>query len=530
MSHRFEHHARTVTVLTFLSRVTGLARDAALSRVFGVSALTDAFWFAFLIPNLFRRLFGEGALSAAFLPAYTQLDRDDPATARRLATLTVGFMIMVLGGITLAGELILFVLSSVAGGDQLALKLMMVMLPYMPLVCLVAIFGAMLQVHGKFGPTASAPVLLNLFIVGAAVAFRAFDSTSHIAIVAAAVLLAGVVQVVWSMLALHWNAAGEGWWTGLDNARSAAPHMRRMLRQAFPMFLGLGVLQINTFIDGLIASYPSTIGSTIFGHPFPLESGANTALNNAQRLYEFPLGVFGIAVATAIFPALARAAHAAPEAFADILRRGLRLVVYIGLPASIGLILVRVPLTAAILQGRNFTAEDSQRVAFVLLGYAPAIWAYSMTHVLTRAFYARGDAMTPVKAAVAMVGLNFALNVTLIWTPLKEAGLAWSTAIAAIVQVVILLRLTRRYAAHVVDREVLMSWLRSAIVSAAMGAVVWSIAHLILPPHELTWRWAVLQLSLLVPAGMASVAIVSVLLKMPEMWWAVGKTTTGKAE
>jgi putative peptidoglycan lipid II flippase len=535
MSQKFEHHARTVTVLTLLSRVSGLARDAALSRVFGVSALTDAFWFAFLIPNLFRRLFGEGALSAAFLPVYTRLDRDDPETARRLATLTIGMMVIVLGGVTLAGELALLALSTLAGGDHLALRLMMIMLPYMPLVCVVAILGAMLQVHGRFGPTAAAPVMLNLFIVVAAVGFRALDQTTHIAIVAGSVLLAGVLQVCWSLAALHRHDADRGWWTGLEVARGAWPHMQRVLRQAMPMFLGLGVLQINTFIDGVIASYPSTVGPTVFGRPVPLEPGANTALNNAQRLYEFPLGVFGIAVATAIFPALARAAgrgerppgkgEQADDAFVDIFRRGLRLVVYIGLPASVGLILVRVPLTAAILQGRNFTADDTQRVAFVLLGYAPAIWAYSMTHVLTRAFYARGDAMTPVKTAVAMVALNFALNITLIWTPLKEAGLAWSTAIAAVVQVGILLRLTRPHAAHVVDREVRKSWLRSAIVSAVMGSVVWSIAHLILPPHELTWGWAVLQLALLVPAGAASVAIVSVLLKMPEMWWAMGKAT-----
>jgi putative peptidoglycan lipid II flippase len=149
-----------------------------------------------------------------------------------------------------------------------------------------------------------------------------------------------------------------------------------------------------------------------------------------------------------------------------------------------------------------------------------------MTHVLTRAFYARGDAMTPVRTAVAMVGLNFALNITLIWTPLKEAGLAWSTAIAAIVQVFILLRLTRRYAAHVVDGSVLGSWLRSAIVTVVMAVIVWGIAHWILPAHAVTWRWSMLQLALLVPAGMAAVAVVSVLLRMPEMWWAMGKATT----
>src|SRR4029453_5580441 len=171
MSHRFEHHARTVTILSFFSRVTGLARDAALSRVFGVSAITDAFWFAFMIPNLFRRLFGEGALSAAFLPVYSRLDKKDPATARQLASLTIGLMVFFLGGITLIGEIVLFVLSLRAGHDHLAIRLMMIMLPYMPLVCIVAILGAMLQVHGRFGPTAAAPIVLNLFIVIAAACF-----------------------------------------------------------------------------------------------------------------------------------------------------------------------------------------------------------------------------------------------------------------------------------------------------------------------------------------------------------------------
>ncbi len=545
MSTKFEHHAITVTLLTFVSRLTGLARDAALSRIFGVTATMDAFWLAFLIPNLFRRLFGEGALSAAFLPAYTQLDRDDPLTARRLATLTIALMLAALGGITLLGELVLLVLSLQAHHDHLAVRLMMIMLPYMPLVCVVAILGAMLQVHGRFGPTASAPIVLNFFIVAASIGFvhhassaygnqQVLTEVAHIAIVAFAVLLAGVLQVVWSLFSLRGVGAGH-WWTGLDDARSAWPHMLRVLKQAWPMFIGLGVLQVNTFVDGMIASYPATFGPKIFGYTFPLDAGALTALNNAQRLYEFPLGVFGIAIATAIFPALARVAsrknheghhmQGDDQAFTHILRRGLRLVVYIGLPASVGLILVRVPLTAAILQGKNFTAADTQRVAFVLMGYAPAIWAYSATHVLTRAFYARGDSMTPVKTAVGMVGLNFALNITLIWTPLKEAGLAWSTAIAAIAQVFILLRLTRRYASHVVDRAVLTSWLRSAIVTLAMGAIVWIIARWILPVHAPTWRWAMLQLGLLVPAGMAAVAVTSVLLRMPEMWWAMGRST-----
>ncbi len=529
MPDHFEKHARTVTLLTIVSRATGLARDAALSRVFGVTALMDAFWFAFMIPNLFRRLFGEGALSASFLPVYAQLERDDPKVARQLATLVVSLLFLVLGGVVVVGEAALWFLLARVDHANDAIRLTMIMLPYAPLVCAVAILGAILQVRGRFGPTAAAPVVLNLFIVAAATGYGAVyardngetGGRSHNTIVACTVILAGLVQVIWSTLALR----GSAWWSGsMSRCRGARPALKRVLAQAWPMFLGLGVLQINVFMDDLIASYPTTVGPTIFGVPFPLKTGALTSINAAQRLYEFPLGVFGIAVATAIFPALSRVNHNATQ-FADILRRGLRLVMFIGLPASVGLILVREPLTAVVFQGAAFTAEDTQRVAFVLMGYAPAIWAYSMTHTLTRAFSARGDSMTPVNVAVAMVALNFALTCCLIWTPLREAGLAWSTATCAIVQVVILLRLTRRYAAHVVDRSVVASWLRTAAVTALMAASVCMIAYF-MPDRDLTWSRALVELLILVGAGGLVVVAGSLVMRMQELRWAMGQASS----
>jgi len=535
MSARFEHHARTVTLLTLVSRITGLARDASLARIFGNGALMDAFNFAFMIPNLFRRLFGEGALSAAFLPAYADLDKNNPGVARQLATLTIGLMLAVLGALTIVGEIVLWlVLASDASHDMLAVRLTMVMLPYMPLVCMVAIMGAMLQVHGRFGPAAAAPVVLNLCIVAATLGGakllkngQAADR-SHISIVAASVLLAGVLQVIWAL----WSLRGTKWLVGgFAKCREAREPFRKMLGQAWPMFIGLGVLQINTFIDGLVASYPTTFGPTIFGIDYPLEPGALASLSNAARLYEFPLGVFGIAVATAIFPALSKLKDDA-HAFSDTLRRGLRLVVYIGLPASVGLILVRHQLVAVMFQGGDFTASDTRRVAFVLMGYAPAIWAYSMTHVLTRAFYAKGNSMTPVKVAVGMVALNFAMNITLIWTPLREAGLAWSTAVSAIIQSIILLRLARRkYADHaIVDRDVRASWVRSAIATVVMGAAVWATAQFALfnwwsaETGDLRWRDLAMQLAILVSVGGAAYAAASLALRMPELWWAMGRT------
>ena len=531
MSDRFEKHARTVTLLTFLSRITGLLRDAGLSRVFGAAGTMDAFFFAFMIPNLFRRLFGEGALAAAFLPVYSRLERDDPALARQLASMTIALMVIVLGVVTLAGEALLFVFSASQDHGNLAVWLTMIMLPYMPMVCVVAILGAMLQVHGKFGPAAAAPVILNLLIVAAAIGFDlvlgASDSAAtekqrlaHVGLVASSVVLAGVIQVVWAL----WALRGHEWW--VRNYIGARMHMRVVLRQLAPMILGLGVLQLNTFFDGLLASYPTVVGDTIFGYDYPLEIGANATIGFAQRLYQFPLGVFGIAIATAIFPLLTRQSESL-EHFTATVRRGLRLTIYIGLPASVGLMLVREPLTAVILEGGDFTPENTQRVARVLLGYAPAIWAYSMIHVLTRAFYARGDSKTPAVVAVMVVALDLVLNCTLIWTPLKEAALAWTTSISSVVQVLLFVWIMRRHAIKPVGREVVMSWIRTILATLVMAAVVWAVAGLFddrgaAVDDASRWSSQLLKLAALVISGGAAFLVASLALRMPEMWWALG--------
>jgi putative peptidoglycan lipid II flippase len=289
-----------------------------------------------------------------------------------------------------------------------------------------------------------------------------------------------------------------------------------MLRQAGPMMLGLGVLQVNTFVDGLIASWPTMVGPTIAGIAFPLADGAMSTLANAQRLYEFPLGVFGIAIASAIFPILARQSNDR-DAFLATLRRGVRLTVFIGLPASVGLLFAGRSAVAVLLQGGRFDAEDTRRVAFVLAGYAPAIWSYCTVHVWTRAFYAIGDARTPTRIAVGMVALNFTLNVTLIWTPLREAGLAWSTAVCSMIQCVILGVILARRTGRIVDREVLASWGRSVAVAAAMGLSMFLVGLLL--PDDPGWWAALRELVLLMVVGGAAAAATARLLRMPELRW-----------
>ena len=494
-----------------------------MSRIFGVGTAMDAFTFAFMVPNLFRRLFGEGALSSSLLPVYTRLDAQRPEVARPLAWLVLSRTAVMLAALTLVGEAILVAVwpASDKEAATLSASLVAILLPYMPLVCVVALMGAVLQTHHRFGPTAASPIILNVAIVAAAMLpwatgqADALAPRTHIMIVAGAVLAAGVVQVAWSALALR----GTGVRPMKAPPEARAP-FREVIVKTVPMALGLGVLQVNTFVDGLIASYPNNFGPTIFGVPFPLEEGSMAAMGFAQRLYEFPLGVFGISVATAIFPLLARQSGD-PEAFLASLRRGLRLTVFIGLPASMGLLIVRDQLAAVVFQGGDFTSADSARVGSILAGFAVAIWAYSANQVLTRAFYARGDSMTPVKVSMAMVALNFVLNITLIWTPLNVAGLAWSTATCAIIQVVVLERLLARRLGRVVDAAVRASWLRTLSATLAMGAITATVAYWL--PDEGSWWTMAGVLTALVAAGGVTMLGAAWALRMPELRWAIGR-------
>jgi putative peptidoglycan lipid II flippase len=523
MGRGFERHARTTTVLTFISRITGFARDALLARVFGAGAVMDAFNFAFQVPNLFRRLFGEGALTASFLPVYTKLDRDHPETARQFAGLMLALLAVLLSGVTIVGEIALYFIHDMSESPMLGIHLLMVMLPYMPLVCLVALVGAMLQTHGKFGASAASPIILNLTIVAAAVYGSYYavnvgvteyvEPVPHIQIVAWSVIVAGLLQLAWSLWSLRHHRIRPH----LD-MKSNWPHMKEVLYKALPMLLGLGVFQVNTFVDGLVASYQTMVGPTIFGVEFPLPPGSMTVLSYGQRLYEFPLGVFGVAIATAIFPALSRESND-PDRFMATLRRGMRLSFFIGFPASVGLVLVREPLAAAIFQGGQFSHEDVQKVGFVLAMYAPAIWAYSMQHLSTRAFYALGDTVTPVKVSVWMVALNFALNMILIWTPLGVGGLALSTAIAAIVQIIIMTRIMHKRMGIIMDRETRASFGRTVAASAAMAGVA-GLASLAFSGHD-TWLWSVAATLVLAGLGIVTYMAAARLLKMPELGWAI---------
>lgn len=518
---RFFAAARLVAGLTVASRVAGLVRDGVLARVLGVGAVSSAFNFAFVIPNTFRRLFGEGALSAAFIPEYARLLKSDSQLARRFASATMAALLVVLCVITLIGEAALLLALRSRPGDGLAIRLIMIMLPFMPLVCGSAILAGILQTHGSFGPGAAAPIVLNgCAIVAASVYGWAMDLPLEDTAVAVAwsVTASGVITLFWALAALRRHESWTRVLTGVSEP------FYRMLRRMLPVVIGLGALQINTLIDGLIASRPVLTDDPMILLPFvgavayPLDEGANAALAFAQRLYQFPLGVFGVAIATVALPAMAREADD-PEKFNAILRRGVRSCLFIGVPASVGLIAVRHDLVQTIFAGGEFTREDGLRVSRVLAGYAPAVWAYVLTQTLMRSFYARGDTWTPMKISLSFVAANFALNCALIW-PLAEAGLAWATTISGIGQcLVVLWIVSRRSEGALVEASFRRTALQSLGLTALMAAVLWAFEALLPGRDGATWPTHTLRLGVMLAAGGGVYLAGARLLRMEELGW-----------
>lgn len=520
---------RATALMTLASRVFGLVRDVLIVRVFGLdSPINSAFQYAFQIPNLFRRLFGEGALSAAFIPQYTQVGNQDRSQADQLASLTLVLLATVTSAITIVVELALLavlLLGRHTDDRRLLIELVMVMLPFMPLICMVAILAGMLQVHGRFAAAASGPVVLNTFIIaiGGYSLLTGWQGDERIAfLLGVATVLSAVTQLWWFLRLLRPHVTWRRDWSG---ARQRA---RTMMKRFVPVAVGMGTLQLNTFLDANIATFPIWFETERKGIRFPLDAASNGILAPTSRLYQFPLGVFGIAVATAAFPLLAR--HAADKArFTQTLRRGLRLSLFIGLPASIGLILVRRDLTAVLFGhgGGSLSGDGLARSAAVLAGFAPAVWAYSLNHVYTRAFYAQGDTRTPMKVSIAAMLLNLTLNLTLIWW-LREAGMAWATSTAAMAQCAALSVLARRrlIGGPLLDAPARRAVAKIVLASGAMGLAAWAaMAATPKPAASGAWVGQVTTLCIACAAGVAAYVGLALAMRVHELRWLVSRST-----
>ncbi|MBN1909908.1 MAG: murein biosynthesis integral membrane protein MurJ [Pirellulales bacterium] len=439
---------RVTSLGTLASRTLGMVRDMATAALFGLSygGVMDALALAIRVPNLFRRLFAEGALAASYLPVLTQLLEKDRRHAWQLASVLLTCLAAFLLGLLLVGELICGLLWLILGdvpGVGLVLGLTATMLPYTLFICVGAQVAATLHALSHFAVPALAPTILNIcWLLGAWAICPWFapDEEAQAYVLAVCVPVAGVLQLAFQIPVLvklgfrfdfHWQAGRDA--------------LGRVLQAMGPMVLGLAVTQVNTFLDSLLAwglaaapDGPQRIAWLGDAVAYPMQQGANAAVYLGERLYQFPLGILGIAVATAIFPLLSRhAARGQHDRLGADLTLGLRLVLCLGVPAGAGLVLLAEPLARLLFERGNFDAADAARTAQMISSYALGVWAYCALPVIVRGFYAMEDRLTPVRVGLWAVGLNFVLNVTLIW-PLAERGLAVATSVAACVQVVAL--------------------------------------------------------------------------------------------
>ncbi len=488
----FLKSAKTVSLCTLLSRVLGLARDIICASFFGTSLAWDAFVVAFKIPNLFRRLFGEGALSAAFIPVFTEyLETKGKKDAWELVNVTGTLLFIILGSLVVLAEISFSIIPTVFSLNskwELVLSLLLITFPYVMFICMVAFAMAVLNSLKHFLMPALAPVALNTcWILGVLFLTPAFGDTLDTKIfgVAVVILIGGMIQLAIQVPVLR--KEGITFWPSLNFSH---PGLKRIIALMLPIIFGLAVVQINVLMDSFIAiafakppdgaEHFSLAGITI---PYPLETGAASVLYYGDRLIQFPLGVFGIAMATAVFPYFSTyAARKDWTNFSDTFNQAIRVILFIGIPASIGLILLRRPLVELFYERNAFTAESTYRTSTVILFYAIGVWAYSTAHVIIRAFYSIQDTKTPVKVGAGMVALNLILNLTLIWF-LREGGLALATAISATIQIIILFVLLRKKLNITGHKHIITSAIKTLIATFFMYVTCWIMLK-IMPTND----------------------------------------------
>jgi putative peptidoglycan lipid II flippase len=466
---RMGARAVLVSAATMLSRVLGLVREQLFAALLGASAFADAFVVAFRIPNLLRDLFAEGALSAAFVPTFTDtLKNQGRDRAVRLANLVIGAILVVVGSLTLLGILLApWIVDAMAPGfdavegkRDITILCTRIMFPFLPLVSLAAVTMGQLNAQERFGPPAFASALFNVVaIVGGAFLFWA-GAREEQAVIGWSIftLLGGAAQLLVQIPAARELGHRFRWVIDF-----ADPGLRRIARLMGPATVGLAATQVNLFVNTIFASRVE---------------GAPAWLSYAFRLMQLPIGVFGVAVATIATAGLARrAAERDLEGMRATLGQGLRLVAFLTVPSMVGLVALRDPIVRLLFEHGRFRPEDTVATAWATLGYAVGLYAYAGVKVVAPAFYALDRAKVPLYASVTAVAANILANV-LLFPMLSYKGLALGTSIAATLNFGVLVLAFRRgfglrlgaTAAHFL--RVFLAAIPCALVAAAVAGVV----------------------------------------------------------
>ena len=478
----------TVGGFTLLSRLLGLVRDVLMAHTFSTQLVSSAFYLAFTIPNLFRRLFGEGALSAAFVPVFveTRSARGEEA-GWRLGGKVLCLLALTLGGLVLLAEFGLWVATDRVADEKtgLVIQLTRIMLPYMIFICLVAMCMGMLNSLQHFLVPAASPCLLNLCWI-ASLLFFASKAERPIFAVAWAVLLAGFLQLVVQFPALR--RKGFRFYPSLDRQDAG---VQRIIRLMLPAAVGAAVTQVNVLIDRLLA--------------WTVADYAVSALSFSERLIYLPLGLFATAFGTVLLPTFStQVVENDVSRMRDTLLRSLRSLLFLMIPASVGLFVLARSVVQMIFEGGDFGAESTTQTMIALRCYAPGLLVFSLAKVFVPAFYSMQDTKTPVKIAAGCVLLNLVLNLIFINTwpeGTRHGGLAFATVIAEAVYGLLLGWYLRRR----IGLSFGAVWISGAKILAAalvMGLACWWMQFWFEPVEGSKWSQIVSTLSLVGLGGM----------------------------
>ena len=466
--------AGVVSIAVFMSRVTGLLRESVMARLFGAGLIYDAFMLGFRIPNLTRDLFAEGALSSAFVPTFTEyLSKRSKEEAARLANLVATALIIVVGLVCAAGMIFAPALvhllapgfAAVPGKFELAVRMTRIMFPFLLLVALAAQAMGVLNACNRFGVPALASTFFNIGSVGFGVILGIWLGPllhlSRIEGMAIGVVLGGALQLVWQLPSLH--RLGFHFHLALN---WSDPGLQRILRLMVPAILGNAAVQINVMVN---TNFASSIYDPVRGLDGPV-----SWLSYAFRFMQLPLGLFGVAMASATLPSIARSvAQGHMDEFRRTLSHSLGTVFLLTIPSSVGLAVLGKSIIGAIYQGGRFQPYDTQQTALALSYYAIGLMGYAALKVLSPAFYALDDARTPMLVSLGSILVNYLAASTMIRVAgLRHAGLALSTSAVALFGFVVLFAILRRRIGGVYGRELLTQVGKIALASGVMGAVI----------------------------------------------------------
>ncbi len=498
--------AGAMGLMTTISRIFGLIRDIFTTMYLGTGTGADAFNLAYRIPNLLRRLVAEGTMTAAFIPVFTELRKKSSREEmwdfanKLLYTLTLILAVVATVGIIFSRwivRVIGFGFKEVPGKIELTTSLTQIMFFYLLFIGLAALAMAILNSFDIFAAPAFTPVLLNISIIAAAyfLSPRFKDPSYAFAI---GVLIGGFLQIFFQVPFLVKKGMRF-----LPRISFSHPAIRKVGLLMVPGFFGIGIIQINVFISTIIAS--------------SLAKGSVSSLTYANRITEFVLGIFAVSISTVILPLMSRQViDEGIEAMKHTLIYALRLINYITIPATVGLIILRIPIIRVLFQRGKFDYQSVQMTAYPLIFFSLGLSVFAAIRVIAPSFYSLKDTKTPVKTAVAAMVANVILALILI-EPLQHGGIALALSLSSGLNLFLLFHIFKRRYGRIGERKLLVSLAKTATASLFMGVICWWLAEQTNIAAQQRFSTQLWQLIFIITASVASYVIITLILKSEEV-------------